>query len=74
MYKLDLHNTSHFEAKIKIDNFIIKYYNKLPIEIITGNSVDMINILINIVEKHNLRMSLSNLNNLGSYIINNKIK
>ena len=74
MHKLDLHNVSHADAEILIDNFIIKYYEHLPIEIITGNSIPMIDILKVIAEKHNLRMSPSHLNNLGSYIINHKLK
>ena len=36
MIKLDLHNTSHADAKIKVDNFIFRNLNNLPIEIITG--------------------------------------
>ena len=74
MHKLDLHNFSHADAEILIDNFIIKYYENLPIEIITGNSIPMIDILKMIAEKHDLRMSPSHLNNLGSYIINHKLK
>ena len=74
MHKLDLHNVFHTDAEILIDNFIIKYYENLPIEIITGNSIPMIDILKIITEKHDLRMSPSHLNNLGSYIINNKLK
>jgi len=70
---LDLHNTSHADAEILIENFIFKNYKKLPIKIITGNSLTMINILKKIVENNNLRMSVPHLNNLGSYIINNKI-
>ena len=74
MHKLDLHNVFQADAKILIDNFIIKYYENLPIEIITGNSIPMIDILKIITEKHDLRMSPSHLNNLGSYIINHKLK
>ena len=74
MNRLDLHKVSHAEAKIKIDNFILKYYDILPIEIITGNSIHMIDILKTITQKHNLRMRPTHLNNLGSYIINQKLK
>ena len=73
MYKLDLHSLSHAEAEIQIDNFIFKHYNNLPIEIITGNSIRMIEILTIITQKHELRMIPSHANNMGSYIINNKI-
>ncbi len=41
MKQLDLHNVSHENASIVIDDFIILNFLNLPIEIITGNSVDM---------------------------------
>ena len=74
MNRLDLHNISHADAEIEIDNFILKYYDNFPIEIITGNSIHMIDILKIITKKHDLRMRPTHLNNLGSYIINQKLK
>ena len=74
MIKLDLHNTSHADAKIKVDNFIFRNLNNLPVEIITGNSIKMIDIVKKIIAKHDLRMVPSHINNLGSYIINLKIQ
>lgn len=71
MEKLDLHNISHLNAEVLIEEFIINHYKKLPIEIITGNSLDMQNIVKTIVKNHNLRLVPSHPNNLGSYIINN---
>ena len=41
MKKLDLHGIKHQEATYKIDFFIRQNKNNLPIEIITGNSIDM---------------------------------
>ena len=73
MNKLDLHNVSHENASIIIDDFIISNFLNLPIEIITGNSVDMQSILRSIIKKHRLRMVPTHPNNLGSYIINNKL-
>ena len=46
----------------------------LPIEIITGNSIDMQNIVFNIVYFYKLNLRPSHPINLGSYIITNKIK
>jgi len=71
---LDLHNIKHKEAEILVDNFILKNFTSLPIEIITGNSIDMQNIVLNIVNFHKLNLRPSHPNNLGSYIITNKIK
>ena len=45
MLTLDLHNISHLDAIIVIDEFIIKNLEELPVEIITGNSIDMQKIL-----------------------------
>ena len=73
MEKLDLHNVSHENAVIIIDDFIIQNFLNLPVEIITGNSVDMQLILKDIINKHHLRMVPSHINNLGSYIINNPL-
>ena len=73
MEKLDLHNLSHEDAAIIIDDFIIQNFLNLPVEIITGNSVDMQLILKGIINKHDLRMVPSHINNLGSYIINNPL-
>ncbi len=73
MNKLDLHNVSHENASIIIDDFIISNFLDLPIEVITGNSVDMQSILRSIIKKHRLRMVPTHANNLGSYIINNKL-
>ena len=67
---LDLHGKTYQEAEILIDEFIIRNVEELPLEVITGNSVDMQNILKCIIENHNLRLVPSHPNNLGSYIIN----
>ncbi len=71
MKKLDLHKTSHENAKIIVEDFILLNYTKLPIEIITGNSLSMQDIVNEIVKKYKLRISPSHPSNLGSYIINN---
>tara|TARA_B100000953_G_C17735737_1_gene330458 strand:- start:187 stop:408 length:222 start_codon:yes stop_codon:yes gene_type:complete len=71
--RLDLHKVSHENAKKFVEDFIISNFMDLPIEIITGNSLDMQNIVKKIVQKHKLRVVPSHPNNLGSYIINNRL-
>jgi len=71
--KLDLHKISHENAKIIVENFILSNYTKLPVEIITGNSLAMQEIVNKIVQKNKLRIVPSHANNLGSYIINNSL-
>tara|TARA_Y100000590_G_scaffold153259_2_gene175957 strand:- start:2163 stop:2393 length:231 start_codon:yes stop_codon:yes gene_type:complete len=70
---LDLHDLSHKEASNIIEDFIIKNFTNMPIEVITGNSIDMQEILKKVSNKHNLRVVPSHANNLGSYIINHQL-
>ena len=69
MTKLDLHGIKHFESNQIILVFIEKNLDKLPIEIITGNSIQMQNIVREITKQFNLRCSYPNYKNLGSLII-----
>ena len=71
MKKLDLHGTKHRNASNMVDTFIRQNKNNLPVEIITGNSLDMQNIIKRIVKLYGLRMEPKTHINLGSYIINN---
>ena len=48
---------------------IVKNIDKLPLEVITGNSVDMHDILRKIVKKHNLKLIPSSSFNMGSYLV-----
>ena len=73
MEELDLHKILHNDAKIIIEEFILKNYKKLPVQIITGNSIKMQNILNSIVKTHNLRIVPSHPENLGSYIITEQL-
>ena len=71
MKKIDLHGIKHRNATIIVDTFIRQNKNNLPVEIITGNSLDMQNIIRKIVKLYELRMEPKSHFNLGSYIINN---
>ena len=71
MKKLDLHGIKHQKASNMVDTFIRQNKNNLPVEIITGNSLDMQNIIKRIVKSYGMRMEPKSHFNLGSYIINN---
>ena len=71
MNKLDLHGIKHRNASNMVDTFIRQNKNNLPVEIITGNSLDMQNIIKRIVKLYGLRMEPKSHINLGSFIINN---
>ena len=66
---LDLHGVNHDDAEILIDEFIIVNIEELPLEVITGNSVDMLGILKKTVLNHNLHLIPSHPSNMGSFLI-----
>ena len=69
MKSLDLHGVKHADAEEIIHDFIGRHFDKLPIEIITGNSIEMQNFLKEIVNSYKLKMEHTSYVNLGSYII-----
>ncbi|MAV64937.1 MAG: hypothetical protein CBD97_02615 [Pelagibacteraceae bacterium TMED237] len=71
MKSLDLHGISHESAKVLVVTFIDSNLDKLPIEIITGNSNYMKKIVLDIVNKYDLKASPKNYYNLGCLVINN---
>ena len=66
---LDLHGIMHKEAELLVDVFIIDNKENLPVEIITGNSMRMKEIVKKIIDIHGLEMRVKSYVNLGSYII-----
>ena len=69
MNKIDLHGEKHRYVPNKVDTFIRRNINNMPVEIITGNSIDMQNIVRKVVASYNLDMQPKSFVNLGSYII-----
>ena len=70
MEKLDLHGRTYYESKILVRNFIEKNLENLPVQIITGNSVEMSLIVEKCIKKHKLKSSPRTYYNLGCLIIN----
>ena len=70
MEKLDLHGKTYYESKILVSDFIEKNLDKLPVQIITGNSVEMNLIVSEIVKKFKLKCSPRTYYNLGCLIVN----
>ena len=69
MISLDLHGIKHEDVEDLVDSFIGRYFNMLPLEIITGNSADMQEIVRRIVQTYKLKMEPTNHVYLGSYVI-----
>lgn len=53
MEELDLHGVYHSEVRDKVENFVLLHSTKLPVRIITGDSIRMRNLTENILKKHN---------------------
>ena len=70
MEKLDLHGKTYYESKILVTDFIENNLDKLPIKIVTGNSVEMQLIVNEIIKKYKLKSSPRTYYNLGCLIIN----
>ena len=66
---LDLHGVKHRDVANLVDIFIRKNQNNLPIEIITGNSLDMQSEVKKVIKNYGLKMDPKSYFNLGSYII-----
>tara|TARA_Y100001970_G_scaffold256089_1_gene333449 strand:+ start:414 stop:626 length:213 start_codon:yes stop_codon:yes gene_type:complete len=69
MDTLDLHGVKHRDVEYLVDIFIRKNHNNLPVEIITGNSLDMQAEVKKVITNYGLKMNPKSYFNLGSYII-----
>ena len=58
MNKLDLHGLRHSEVSQAVDSFLYKNIDKLPVEIITGYSDRMKDIVIESVKDHRLEYQI----------------
>ena len=72
MKSLDLHGKTYEDAEQSALIFIENNIDNLPIEIITGNSIDMRKIISNILEIKNLSGNYNSIHNLGSIVITEK--
>ena len=72
MKSLDLHGMSYDDAEQSALIFIENNIDNLPVEIITGNSTKMKNIISKILEIKNLSGNYSSSYNLGSIVITEK--
>ncbi len=52
MNRLDLHGIRHSEVDRLVENFVL--LNSTPIRIITGNSDKMIELVVKVLDRHNI--------------------
>ena len=50
--QLDLHGVRHQDVERLVENFVL--LNELPLRIITGNSLKMVELVSEVLDKHNL--------------------
>jgi len=50
--QLDLHGVRHQDVERLVENFVL--LNELPLRIITGNSLKMVELVSEVLNKHNL--------------------
>jgi len=72
MNSLDLHGTKHEDAFESVEDLILE--NQLPVEIITGNSLEMQKIVKSVIKKYKLAIFLPNPSNLGSLVVVENLK
>tara|TARA_B100000683_G_C12172229_1_gene424826 strand:+ start:356 stop:604 length:249 start_codon:yes stop_codon:yes gene_type:complete len=63
--KLDLHGLKHREVFSIVEDFILEKQYDLPALIITGNSIRMKTIVINVLKEYNFNYSEGDLYNRG---------
>lgn len=69
--ELDLHGVKHGEVYVLVEDFILKYQENLPLNIITGNSYKMKKIVIDVINKHRFNYSEGDYYNRGYIIVLN---
>ena len=52
MNQLDLHGIRHSDVDRVVENFVL--LNELPMRIITGNSDRMVELVIKVLDRHNI--------------------
>lgn len=70
MREIDLHGLRHHEVRDKLENFVLLYSTELPIRIITGDSMRMRNLAVNILNKHKFNYEIP-AHNAGEIIVLN---
>ena len=67
MNVLDLHGKKHEKVEVEVENFIL--LEDMPVKIITGNSMVMLNITISVLDKHGLLWDYETHFNLGAIVV-----
>ena len=67
MSTLDLHGMTYDQAKLEVENFVL--LEDMPVKIITGNSVAMLNLVDSILKQHGLCWDYESHFNLGAIVV-----
>ena len=67
MQTLDLHGLRHHEVDRAVENFVLLH--EPPVKIITGNSLGMRSIVLDVLERHQLSWDYESDYNLGAIVV-----
>ena len=67
MQTLDLHGLRHHEVDRTVENFVL--LNDPPVKIITGNSLGMRSIVLEVLERHQFAWDYESDYNLGAIVV-----
>lgn len=65
--KLDPHGVKHRDVELVVEDFVLM--NEAPLDIITGNSDEMKNIVIRVLDQHGLSYMDGNMWNRGKIVV-----
>lgn len=68
MQELDLHGCTLLESSVKVENFILKYWNVFPVRIITGYSTKMKENTISVLKEYGCKWEIP-AHNAGEIIV-----
>mgnify|MGYP003125110210 CR=1 FL=1 len=69
MKTLDLHGIKHHEVDRLVENFVLLNSEECPIKIITGKSIKMNNLTIEVINRHDFGWHYNTLYEYGAIIV-----
>ena len=69
MKTLDLHGVRHHEVDRLVENFILLNSEDYPIKVITGKSIKMNNLALEVIQRHKFGWHYNTLYEIGAIIV-----
>lgn len=68
-HTLDLHGVKHEDVPLIVENFVLSHQHNMPLEIIYGNSVAMMRLVIKVLEKRGAVFNSGYKNQYGRLLV-----